>query len=266
MTYKNIAIWALLATSCLWANDLSAVRFKQAQTFESQGKHDKALEEYRAVLLSDPNNAKAYLGAGNARFQLNSYNAALKNFELAAKKDPSLWNAVEGMAKSYEALGQKEKAVAEWRRLADNGPKDQRKQALSRIEGLLGKGGSSAKANSEVLPVKTEPATPVAVASKGKFQYDGPLFNKALSVYQAGDYRKSLDLWKKVLDAQPGNPGAYYYAGVSRYNLGDNDKAIYNLQRSFSYPDKGNNAHYYLGRIYEKQKMRVRLATIILSI
>lgn len=250
MTYKFFAFCALALSTQLWGGDLQTVRFKQAQVFEAKGEYDKALEEYRAVLLADPDNAKAYLGAGNSRYRLKNYDSALKNYQLASRKDPKLWAAYEGAANSYEVLGQKEKSVAEWRRLADLGPKDQRARALGKIEALLGKGGSTVKAGA-----KTDANAPaVAEKTDDKFQYDGPLFQKAQALYQSGEFRKSLDAWKKVLDAQPGNPGALYFAGVCRYKLGEDDKAIYNLQRSFAYPEKGYNAHYYLGRIYEKNK------------
>lgn len=258
MTYKYFVLGVFFLSSWLWAEDLQSVRFKQALAFEKEGKYQQALDEYKAVLLADPDNANAYLGAGNSRYRMKNYDGALKNYQLAGRKNPKLWAAMEGAANCYEVLGQKEKAVAEWRRIADQGPKDSRSKALGKIESLLGKEGSTAKASAKT-EVKTEAATKepsekkAASTADDKFQYDGPLFQKALALYQTGDFRKSLDLWKKVLDAQPGNPGAFYYAGVCRYNLGDADKAIYNLQKSYNYPDKGYNAHYYLGRIYEKK-------------
>lgn len=256
MTYKYFVLGVFFLSSWLWAEDLQSVRFKQAQTFEKEGKYQQALDEYKAVLLADPDNAKAYLGAGNSRYRMKNYDGALKNYQLASRKDAKLWAAVEGAANCYEVLGQKEKAVAEWRRMADQGPKDSRSKALGKIESLLGKEGSTAKSSPKTETVdKDTPADSKASAANkhDPFQYDSPLFQKALALYQTGDFSKSLDVWKKVLDAQPGNPGAFYYAGVCRYNLGDADKAVYNLQKSFSYPDKGYNAHYYLGRIFEKK-------------
>jgi len=252
MPYKFLILFVLFLSSAVCAESLQSVRLKQAQAYEAKGQYAKALDEYRAILVAEPDNAKAYLGAGNARYQLKSYNGALKNYQLATRHDPKMWAAYEGAANAYEQLGQKEKAVAEWRRLADQAPKDVRSRAQGRIESLLGKSNVTNHTEQQEAPAQVQKDVGKKNVKDG-FQYDGPLFKKALDLYQTGQFRKSLDVWKKVLDAQPGNPGAYYYAGVCRYNLGESDKALFNLQRSFHYPDKGDNAHYYLGRIYEKK-------------
>ena len=67
MTYKIFVVSVLWVASVLWAQSMAAVRLKQGQALEAQGQYAKALDEYRAVLVDEPNNAKAYLGAGNAR-------------------------------------------------------------------------------------------------------------------------------------------------------------------------------------------------------
>ena len=85
------------------------------------------------------------------------------------------------------------------------------------------------------------------------FTYDGPAFRKGLELVNQKKYAEAAAQWREVLQQQPGNPGAYYYAGVGRYELGELDKAAFNVKRAFDYPDKGFNAYYYLGRIAEKQ-------------
>ena len=268
MTYRILAIVFSLWCSIAWADNMESVRLEQARKYETKGDYDKALEEYRAVLVANPDNAAAYLGAGNARAKLKNYNSALQNYQLAIKKDPKLWAAYEGSAKAYESLGQKEKAVAEWRRLADKGPKDQKQKALDRIGTLLGQDNSAAatkdkaSAKSEGKPEAATAAQPSTAKGKASAYDDNdPQFRKALALYQSGDCRKALPEWKKVLDAQPGNPGAFYYAGVCRYNLGEQDKAMYNLKKSVDYQDKGFNAYYYMGRIHEKQNRKADART-----
>ena len=85
------------------------------------------------------------------------------------------------------------------------------------------------------------------------FTYDGPAFRRGLELVNQKKYAEAAAQWREVLQQQPGNPGAYYYAGVGRYELGELDKAAYNFKRAFDYPDKGFNAWYYLGRIAAKQ-------------
>jgi tetratricopeptide (TPR) repeat protein len=85
------------------------------------------------------------------------------------------------------------------------------------------------------------------------FTYDGPLFNQGLAALEAKDYNKSLDYFKKVLAAQPGNPGAYYYAGLCRYRLKDPERALVNFRLATGYPKHGFMAHYYSGKILQGQ-------------
>lgn len=92
------------------------------------------------------------------------------------------------------------------------------------------------------------------MAQGGPFSYNGPAFTKGIELQLAGKEQEAFEQWRKVLQQEPGHPGAFYHAGVGRFNIGEFDKARYNFERSFDYPAKGFNAHYFLGRIAENQK------------
>jgi len=227
-----------------FAQNSQSIRLKQAQEFANQGKYKEALEEYKAVLSADKSNAEAYLGAGSVRYKMKDYKQAIDNFQLAQKYNPKLTKAIEGEAESHEALSQKENAIAKWRILAESGTAEQKTKALSRIGVLLG--------------TNSQPATPAATPAKekqedGKYSYNSTEFKAGLAAYEKKNWTESLKHWKEVLKKEPGNPGAYYYAGVCRFSMNDPDNAIINFNKSFDYPDKGFNANYYLGRIYEQK-------------
>lgn len=245
-----VLLWSILG----FCGQVATLRFDRAKELSSQGKTEEALQEYRAILLDDPENASAYLEAGKVRLMQKKWGAAAQNFNLSLQRKPELWEAAEGLAQSYEQMGQKEKAIATWRRLLDRAPNDYKEKAASRIENLLGNTSqadipekpSSARENNAGLKAPVKASSP--------FRYDTPEFVQGVEAYQAGNWAKSINSWKKVLSMESKNPGAFYYAGVCRYNLGEFDKAEFNLQKAFSYPDKGYNAHYYLARIHEKRK------------
>lgn len=224
----------------VWGSEVSKLRFDRARLLSSQGKTEEALQEYRAILLDDPENAIAYFEAGRVRQQQGKWSAAAQNFNLSLQRSPEFWDAAEALALSYEKMGQKEKALAAWRKLVDRAPQEYKVRATGNIERTMG----------------TSTLTPAAAPSvkASNYRYDSPEFVEGVAQYQAGKWRESLESWRKVLSVDPRNPGAFYYAGVSRYNMGEYDKAEYNLTKSFAYPDKGFNAHYYLARIYEKRK------------
>ncbi len=199
-------------------------RFEQGARFESLGQYEKALGEYRSILASDPHNAKAFCAAGTARFKMNDYKGAIANYRLALKHSPQMQAASEGIAKSCEKLGKARSTVAECK---TETPKKQ--DAAPKSENV-------AKS-----------------AADSKYSYSSEAFIKAKQAFNAKEYKTACSAAREVLLKEPGNPGAYYYAGAGRYELGELDKAEYNLKRSFDYPELGYNAHYYLSLIYRKQ-------------
>jgi len=252
--FKHFFIIVAFAGGFVFAQNSQSVRLKQAGELADQGKYKEALDEYKAVLSTDKGNAEAYLGAGNVRFKMRDYKIALDNFQLAQKYNPKMTKAIEGEAEAYEALSQKENAIARWRVLAESGSADQKTKALSRIGVLLGTNPNAQTAQATQVPPTANPSpSPPAAAGKSKYTYDSPEFKAGLAAFDKKNWAESAKSWGEVLKKEPGNPGAYYYAGVCRFNLGEPDKAIINFNKSFDFPEKGYNSNYYLGRIYEQK-------------
>jgi len=256
--FSRFLILAAFVAGFTFAQNSQSVRLKQAQDFADRGKYKEALDEYKAVLSADKSNAEAYLGAGNVRFKMKDYKLAIDNFQLAQKYNPRLAKAIEAEAESYEALGQKDNAVARWRALSEIGTVEQKSKALSRIGALLGTTAAVAT-NATAAPATAaaaqKPAAeqPPAPQSDSKYTYDSPEFKAGLAAHDKKQWAESSKYWREVLKKEPGNPGAYYYAGVCRFNMGELDNAVINFNKSFEYPEKGFNANYYLGRIYEQK-------------
>ncbi|MDR2583152.1 MAG: tetratricopeptide repeat protein [Fibromonadaceae bacterium] len=245
----------------VFAQNPQSVRLKQAGELVNQGRHKEALDEYKAILSIDKNNAEAYLGAGDVRLKMKDYKLALDNFQLAQKYNPKLTKAIEGEAEAYEALAQKDNALARWRALAEAGSAEQKTKALSKIGALLGTNANAQTPQASQIPPLPPPTVspPSAntststAAGKSKYTYDSPEFKAGLAAFDKKNWAESAKSWGDVLKKEPGNPGAYYYAGVCRFNLGEMDKAVINFNKSFDFPEKGYNSNYYLGRIYEQK-------------
>jgi tetratricopeptide (TPR) repeat protein len=256
--FNRFLILVAFIASFTFAQNSQSVRLKQAQDFADRGKYKEALDEYKAVLSADKSNAEAYLGAGNVRFKMKDYKLAIDNFQLAQKYNPKLTKAIEGEAESYEALGQKENAIAKWRALSESGAIEQKTRAISRIGALLGTTttttatATAATAAATQKPAAEQPPAPPK-ENDSKYTYDSPEFKAGLAAHDKKQWAESAKYWREVLKKEPGNPGAYYYAGVCRFNLGELDNAVINFNKSFEYPEKGFNANYYLGRIYEQK-------------
>ncbi len=221
-----------------------SMRFKIARQYEKNGELDKAVAEYRAGLLEEPRNVGAYLALAGISGRKNDHHAAIKHYQDALQIEPTSVIGYLGAADSYEKIGAFEKSVANWRNVAQYAKGATAEQAEKHVARIMDLIRNDAK--SKVVVEKKRGAT-------GRtFNYSSDYYKKALHLTRMGKDKEALAYWRKVLKNQPGHPGAYYYAGENRYNLKDYEKAVFNFKRSIGFPEKGFNAHYYLGRIAEK--------------
>ena len=253
-----IALALLVGLSQAWAVD---PRIEQGARFEAKGQYDKALGEYRAMLAENKKNTEAYMAAGKVRMKMKDYKGAVANFRLAYGYDPSLTEAYEGAAKAYEAMGQQAKADAE--RAKMKGGKAAAKTETAKAETKAEPAKTAQPA--QTAPVaKTEPAKTAAPAKveTPKAAQTAPAtavasedpFEKGKALLAEGRYAEAAPLWRVVLSKKPGDAGAYFYAGLTRYEMGESDKAEFNLKKGLSYKERGNDANYYLAKINQKSK------------
>ena len=242
-------------------------RVEQGARFEAKGEYEKALGEYRSILADDPRNSEAYYLAAQVRMKMKDYSGALANFRLAYRYNPSMSEAYEGAAKVYEALGQKPKAEAERAKDPKNNPVAEEpvatqeepaaeppKAAEKKVEAPVEEPAPQpAKVKQEpVKEVKAEPEEP-AVPAKSSVD---ELFEKGKALFDEGKYKEVVPVWREILAKRPGDPGAYFYAGLTRFELGEYDKAEYNLKKGLTFKERGNDANYFLALVYEKSKRK----------
>lgn len=79
-------------------------------------------------------------------------------------------------------------------------------------------------------------------------------FERGKALLAEGKFKEAAPLWREVLAKHPGHAGAYFYAGVTRYEMGEMDKAEFNLKKGLSYKEEGNDANFYLACVYQKTK------------
>ena len=271
----NIRISAI-ALACLVGLSFSAdPRMEQGARFEAKGDFEMALGEYRAVLAENPRDAAAYFAAAQVRMKMKDYSGALANYRLAYKFEPTMSAAYEGAAKVYEVLGQKAKADAERAKDPKNNPVVEAPIEAAAVaepapEPAKAEPAKVAEPKPEPKPVevaKPEPAKvaeapksaekPAEVSKAEPAKVDAASndpFEKGKALYAEGKYKEAAPLWREVLRKQPGHAGAYFYAGLTRYQLGEMDKAEFNLKKGLEYKDEGNDANYFLALIAKNNK------------
>lgn len=258
---------------------------EQGARFEAKGDFEMALGEYRAVLAENPKSAEAYFAAAQVRMKMKDYSGALANYRLAYKFEPTMSAAYEGAAKVYEVLGQKAKADAERAKDPKNNP-----VAAEPVQEAAAPAETPAATETpkaDAPKAETAPAAPVAEAPKtvsapepkpvektaevakpepakvAETKAAEPVkeesaalpadpFEKGKALFAEGKYKEAAPLWREVLRKQPGHAGAYFYAGLTRYELGEMDKAEFNLKKGLEYKEEGNDANFFLAKIAQK--------------
>ena len=261
-------------------------RIEQGAIFEAKGEYEMALGEYRAILAEQPQNSEAYFLAAEVYVKTKNYSRALANYRLAYKFAPTMSKAYEGAAKVYELMGQKAKADEERLKDPKNRPVEEAPVQQAEAPTAPAEPVAEAKpAESKPAPVETKvpetkaaepvktaepvkPAEPVKAAEPAKATPEAkPVepakaeaatptdpFEKGKVLLAAGKYSEAAPLWREVLAKKPGDKGAYFYAGVTRYYMGEYDKAEINLKKGIEYKEEGNDANYYLALVYQKTK------------
>lgn len=260
-------------------------RMEQGARFEAQGEFEKALGEYRAILAEQPQNSQAYFAAAEVYVKMPkpNYSRALANYRLAYKISPTMSEAYEGAAKVYERLGQKSKAEEERAKDPKNNPIPEPVEAAPApapaVEAAEVKDSPAAPEAPAAPAVEAKPEPPAEVKQEPTTEKvaeakpvekpaeqavpeakpaepsvkDDP-FEKGKTLLAEGKYKEAATMWREVLAKQPGHAGAYFYAGVTRYELGEYDKAEFNLKKGIDYKEAGGEAQYYLALVYQKTK------------
>jgi tetratricopeptide (TPR) repeat protein len=85
-----------------------------AQALVLKGSYDEAIEQYRAAIILDPDNASAYIGLGNAFHKKGLFNDAIKSLERAVKIKPYWADARCNLGAAYSLSGIHDKAIDEF--------------------------------------------------------------------------------------------------------------------------------------------------------
>ncbi len=264
-------------------------RMEQGAIFEAKGNYEMALGEYRAILAENPKSAEAYFAAAEVRVKMKDYSGALANYRLAYKFEPTMSAAYEGAAKVYEALGQKAKAADERAKDPKNNPvadaapaapapaaepaalapesvkESPKAEPAKEVAAVSAEPKVEAKPEPAKAvpaePAKAVPAEPVkaapaaaATATPAAAPATAPVdpFERGKTLFAEKNYTEAAKAWREVLKKTPGHAGAYFYAGLTRYELGEMDKAEFNLKKGLEYKEEGNDANYFLALIYQK--------------
>jgi tetratricopeptide (TPR) repeat protein len=102
----------------------SNAQLNVAQSNYDQGKYKESIALYDRYIQSNPQDATAYGGRGNARFANGDKQGALTDFDRALQLDPKLWQILRNRAIAKVNLGDKKGAIADMRQAVQLQPQE----------------------------------------------------------------------------------------------------------------------------------------------
>ncbi|MFW5775278.1 MAG: tetratricopeptide repeat protein [Chitinivibrionales bacterium] len=280
--FRFHGIWVIallvLTTQANSENTHDYVHYRLGVKYKNENKQQQAIEAFRKVLAAYPDNYNAYMHVAEIRMNQGRHRLAIYNLKKALTYNPGWGKAYKMLALAYERDRQYQNAVKELQHYLQSSDPEERDSIQTQIDRLIGivSGKPAPKQNS--VPAQAESNTPSFSPSTSQKQHKSDPqpsprpglksnsvaqeeFHKGVAAYQKAVEKRderlfsaSLRHLRKAIAAQPGHPGAYYYAGLIRRRQGRNKMAKVNFQNALSYPELGHNAHFYLGKIYGEEK------------
>lgn len=248
----------------------SEAYFKAAEVYMKTKNYSRALANYRLAYKNTPTMSAAYEGAAKVYEALGQKAKAQEELAKDPKNAPVQETAAETAAAApavesapaeapvaaapvasapVASAPAEQKPAAEPEKAAEPAPVAKAEAAAPAAAPTPAAAPAPAESKSAAVPEKTASA-PEKTAEPANLPTDP--FEKGKALLAEGKYKEAAPLWREVLAKQPGHAGAYFYAGVTRFELGEYDKAEFNLKKGLGYKDGGDDANYYLAVIYQK--------------
>jgi tetratricopeptide (TPR) repeat protein len=286
------ALVLALALPCPGEETDDYIHYHLGVKYKSENKYDQAIDEFRKLLTSYPDNYNAYMQLAEIRDAQNQPRLVIYNLKKALAYNPGWGKAQKLLAGAYEKDRQYQNAIMEYQRYQQScdpveldSIQAQINRLVRRVKGepepapdaeqaapvasspkgimdtMPGKKAQSAPAKKESVAKRSSGSARQAEAQKRAVpapvavpQSAEEFFQQAVMLYNQGKYNEALTPLKKAVGLDRGYAAAFYYAGLIRYKLGQTDLAKVNFTKAFSYPEGAGPSHFYLGKIYGSEK------------
>ncbi|MEZ4629596.1 MAG: tetratricopeptide repeat protein [Deinococcales bacterium] len=224
------------------------------------GSSPPAIQAWQQVLKLDPNyeGASYFLAlseeqglwgieasnnfqAGLKHYQEGRIKEAALAFEQAVEANSFFLDAIKWTARSYQELGNKDKALRFWQRAAELAPQD---ESVRYFLAELRQKPKPAPAPSPQVAAQAEPQVqrePQALAADNIMSYD-----EALEAYKAQDWAKAEAGFRGVLEHSPQHSGALIWLGRLYFDQKDYAKAIDIYQAALKLKPGNQDLEYFL--------------------
>jgi tetratricopeptide (TPR) repeat protein len=248
---------ALAAITALLLLSGDGDRLQLARKLESDGQHLAAIREFQNALEDSPDQAEIWTEMGEARMGAGQTRQAINDFSRAVRLDPTGIRQQKGLAGAVEKSNNPQRALLEWRRVAQIATGQDQADAETHVQGILAAlGQTPGPAPASLAPAAPPPSPKAVPASPAKaMQVSGSEpgdVKKAVDLWKGGKRDEALEILRNSIRKKP-TTEAYYYAGVMRLEEKKFDMAEFNLRKATADKQLGGSAWYWLGRCLDSR-------------
>lgn len=202
--------------------------------------YDKAEEQFKASIETDPNYADAHVGLGNIYYEKGLYDKAIKEFQAALKLNPDINTTLFNLGNTYFKAGRYNEAIQEYKIFLNKQPFNlEANNNLGNIYYSMKNYDEAIKYFKKALEIKSD--------------FTESWYNLANTYMAKGDYQEAVNTYKSLLEKYPSNYEARNNLATLYLSKEHYDDAITQLKKVIETKPDFVGAYYNLGNAYYKK-------------
>jgi tetratricopeptide (TPR) repeat protein len=224
-------------TGTLKQIDLSYESFKKGNAFFEENQYEDAIKHYQKAVKLYPENDNLFFLLGLAHVSLGKYEDALKDFQKAAELNQDNELTFHGMGIAFVNLGKYKEAIETYQKaIALNPANDNYFYQIGMAHGNLGKHEVALKNFQKAIELNQE--------------NDEAFYGQGIAFENLRKYKEAIEAFKKAIELNPENPLVFHDLGITFSNLKQYDEAIESYRNAIEIDPKDERVYNSLGMSY----------------
>jgi len=214
-------------------------KMNRASRLANDGLIDKAIDEFKEVLKSNPRNVLTYTNLAQCYSGLRNYDEAIRHYEIAASFKPADAKIFNDIGSCYVKKMDLDKAI------------DQLDKAIE-LDAELTEAYYNRGLAYRKLGNREHAIADYDKAIELDSEYAEAYSNRGVAYGESGNYQRAMQDYDKAIELKPRSATVYYNRGIAYQSSGNHQQAIKDYDRVIELTPRFAAAYYNRGLAYEK--------------